>query len=250
MKSTQFTLLLQRRLRENPAISEVKVVGDLLLSVTHRSGRVDSANLANFHLESEAGADIEDVINRFIDSILEQHVHATQITAEMVVPIVRTQEWLSGLPAAPYFERLNEILIVVYVADTPKNLQYLFEDDLGQIGVGVSDLRSLSLQNLEMRLSRLEVHGSAGLYMPVCGGNFESSLILNDGFWSRTSLPIRGDFLIGIPTRDLLLITGSEDPVNVEKLTSMVVKGYANAYAISNRLFIRSGGRWNTYDFN
>ena len=59
-------------------------------------------------------------------------------------------------------------------------------------------------------------------------------------------MDIKGDFVIGIPNRDVLLVTGSEDQAGIDKAKSIIKKSLAESwsYPVSSELFIYRDGKF------
>lgn len=57
--------------------------------------------------------------------------------------------------------------------------------------------------------------------MLVADGNYEASLLLADEIWQSKQIPVKGDYVVAIPSRDTLLITGSEDVENLAKIKEL-----------------------------
>jgi len=66
-------------------------------------------------------------------------------------------------------------------------------------------------------LTDIKRDGSDGVYMFTAGGNYEASIILLDSLWTKENLPVKGDFVIAIPSRDVLMITGSNDKAGINE---------------------------------
>jgi hypothetical protein len=151
------------------------------------------------------------------------------------------KEQISPLLADQY----NEDLIIAYANDGAHSLSYLREEALEQLGVQKEELLGIALDNLKTRLPDIQRHGDAGFYMLTAGGVFELSLILLTKIWDQEQMPVNGDFVIAIPNRDMLLITGSEDAGSLEKLSQMASDSFNNgSYAISPNLYRWNGGKF------
>ena len=81
--------------------------------------------------------------------------------------------------------------------------------------------------------------------MVAAGGAYEASLLLLNSVWSRKNFPVKGDIVVAIPNRDILLITGSDDKVNLDWMKTRAQESYdSGAYQISPSLF-----KWNGKKF-
>jgi len=110
------------------------------------------------------------------------------------------------------------------------------------------ELRSLACENLKRLLPKIEYHGTNGLYMVTAGGNYEASLLLLDSIWHGGQMEVQGDIVVAIPTRDLLLVTGSKDARGIEKVKQMVKKATSRgAYRLIPQLFVYRNGKFEEY---
>ena len=81
--------------------------------------------------------------------------------------------------------------------------------------------------------------------MVTAGGTYEASLLLLDEIWIPNAIAVQGDVVVGIPARDLLLVTGSQTPGGVDKLRQVVNATAQDAnYKLTNTLFVRRNGRF------
>jgi uncharacterized protein YtpQ (UPF0354 family) len=85
--------------------------------------------------------------------------------------------------------------------------------------------------------------------MITAGGNFEASLILLDDIWTKENMPVDGQIVIAIPTRDLLLVTGSKNIEGISKIKSMAAEAWGQGpYQLLPDLFIWNGKRFEPYN--
>ena len=63
---------------------------------------------------------------------------------------------------------------------------------------------------------QVRIHGQPPALMPSFDG-IESSLLLADDFWESFEGSVPGSIVIGMPARDVLIITGSRSPAGIAK---------------------------------
>ncbi|MBO9658443.1 MAG: DUF1444 family protein, partial [Chitinophagaceae bacterium] len=203
--------------------------------------RADTANL---------NAVINDFTNSSVDLYEERTIHLSDI-----VPVIKPVEYLDIVTdlfeikkeqVSPLLaDHYNEDLIIAYACDGEHSLSYLREEDVVKLDVQKEELLNIALDNLQQKLPDIQRHGDDGFYMLTAGGMFELSLILLPGIWDPGQMPVNGDFVIAIPNRDMLLITGSNDAGSLEKIAQMASDSFNNgSYAISPHLY-----KWNDGKF-
>ncbi|MDB5973121.1 MAG: hypothetical protein JWQ90_5571 [Hydrocarboniphaga sp.] len=145
---------------------------------------------------------------------------------------------------APY----NSELVMLY-ADFRSGICFLTKSDVDALGKSAEDLHQIALENLRQRTPERSVIGENGRYLIGAGGNFEATLLLDDQLWLDTRLKVRGMPIVGVPDRDSLVVTGSDDPSGVLELAAMTARLHrTERYAISDKLFIRRGNRFDLLD--
>jgi len=145
----------------------------------------------------------------------------------------------------PVFEDFSPDLVVLYAEDSPKNIRYLKPKDLELAKIDRTELRALACENLQHLLPKIEQHGGNGLYILAAGGDYDASLLLLDSIWSTGQIKVLGDIVVAIPTRDLLVVTGSQDRQGIEKMKQMVKEASSGgAYRLTSKLFTYRNGKF------
>lgn len=155
----------------------------------------------------------------------------------------------SKQPSPTYREALNEELYVLYVFDSETTMRFASQEDIKNLAIAAEDLRELAISNLRDAVE-LTLQGEPHtLSMLIADGNYEASLILLDSLWNKEQFPVKGKIVVYLPSRDLLLITGSEDPEGLAKAKSIVLDPEQHwPHMISRQGFIREGTRWEVFD--
>jgi len=192
-----------------------------------------------------------EIIRLYIDSALETMSHnKSGIDVNRIVPIVKDKLWLTETKKAMrehggkktpdhLYDEYNEELIVLYAEDSPGNIRFLTADDLKKLDIERQDLRALALKNLKTLLPEIRITGGDGIYIVTADGSYEASLLLSDSIWANGQIRVKGDIVAAIPTRDLLIVTGSGDEKALRKARELVNKTYLEgAYKISNSFFV------------
>ena len=104
-------------------------------------------------------------------------------------------------------------------------------------------LRQSALQHLEVLSSRAEFHGQPPALMLSFEG-LESSLLLANDFWSRLEGAVPGELIVGVPARDVVIVTGSQSGPGLEKAKRCVERVFfaGGENLIARGLLVRRGG--------
>ena len=125
-------------------------------------------------------------------------------------------------PMAVASEQLNDDLYVMYVADSEHSVRYLSEEDLAAVEVDRANLRRHAMENLRRLYPEVQMMGAEGLYMFRLDGTYESSLLLSEHLWDRPEMKVKGEFLVAVPSRDVLVISGTLEREPLEAMRKIV----------------------------
>ncbi len=202
--------------------------------------------------------DLESILKNYAESIAfskelgERKFHRTDI-----FPVIKDKLYVQQVEEmfkkankkGLIYEKLNDTLYVLYAFDTPKAIQFMTEADLDDIDVMKSELRELSKSNLKKSIPELKLEGDpASLAMLVADGTYEASFILFEKIWTKEKFPVKGDIVIYIPTRDVVLITGSEDEINLAKVHDIVYNNENEwPHVVAEIGFVRVENSWKEF---
>lgn len=148
-----------------------------------------------------------------------------------------------------YFEPLNRQLNVYYAVETERSVRYLSREEVLSLGLGSAELGARAVDNLTRRLPGIERRGDAGTYMVTAGGTYEASLLLFETLWTKENFEVDGDIVVAVPSRELLLVTGSGDERGLKTLRRLAAAAAAHErHALTARLFVRRNGAWLPFD--
>lgn len=192
---------------------------------------------------------LKEVIEKYAAVSADSFLPNEPITPDSILPVIKDKRFLKGLldinpkaGAQQVHEPYNSDLDIFYVVDTEHALRYLTKEEHEKLGLDMDELRNLAISNLD----RFDVrcHGEDGYYMITAGGTYEASMILLD-IWNTGNFEVNGDIIIGIPARDLLVITGSKDSANLHKMYDLVKEiSETGNYLVSDKLFELKGNRF------
>jgi len=83
------------------------------------------------------------------------------------------------------------------------------------------------------------------------GGEHEAALLLVDDLWSGPSIAVkvRGEPVVAVPARDVLLVTGADDPAGLEKVRSAAARVLREGTdTLSADLLVWRAGRWVAFE--
>lgn len=118
---------------------------------------------------------------------------------------------------------LDEFLgtLAVGYAPGPDYQALLTWQDLQRLGASQDALRAYAFDLLSKSAADVQVVGQPPALMLSFGG-WESSAVLVDEFWERMAAQVPGELVIGVPARDVVVVTGSGSPPGIEKVRRAV----------------------------
>ena len=172
-----------------------------------------------------------------------------------IVPIIKSRSWLAESRHTPadntqpfdfLTEEFNAEMVVVYVEDQNKILRYLNAAQLAALGVKRQDLRALALENLMRLLPQIQLHSAGPVSMLTAGGNYEASLLLVKDFWGGGKVQVAGEIVVAVPSRDVVLITGSGNPDGLAQLKKLAraSRPAKASFQLTQSLFVYRDGQF------
>jgi len=242
---------------------KVEVVKDLELKVkTKDDSSVDTFLHNAYDLYKQEPRDKAKVLKTYVDTAIGS-VAALSKTEPLdvthILPIIKNRAWLEGMrqsvaqmdpkkPLETVVEDFSGDLIVIYAEDGPQSMRYISPKDLETAKIARADLRKLACENLEKLLPPIQRHGGNGSYMITAGGTYEASLLLLDSIWNDGKLDVQGDIVVAVPTRDLLLVTGSKDAAGLEKTRKVVENATRRGpYQVTPKLLVYRKGKFEEF---
>lgn len=242
--------------RLDPTVS-VKVVDKFHLEVTSEKSEITASTFldnayATYKTDEE---NLEEITQRYVKNILHVFNAPQEVNPKNIVPVIKDKAYLETLRSMGEgeltiaYESYNKDLDIVYAEDTPERLKYLKTEDLKELNISSTKVRSISIQNLNRILEQnigLEVLDNC--YMLTAGGTFETSLLLAEELWKSRQIKVKGDYVVSIPARGLLFVTGSQNKVGIQTLKIFAKKAETEeAYPITPQLFRFDGEKFVRY---
>lgn len=188
--------------------------------------------------------ELSEIIERYLEGSKTLYLEKKSIDVNRIVPIIKDkrfvlemQNLMGSFDKNHLYEKYNSELFIFYAEDLENSISYLMRKDLNTISLDFNELRKLSIKNLNSLIENIERNGNEDIFMLIAGGNYESSLILLD-IWNPENFPVNGNLIVGIPSRDLLFITGENqvDDIKELKLRIQEINETGN-HVVSNKLF-------------
>ncbi|MDR6561554.1 MULTISPECIES: DUF1444 family protein [unclassified Arcicella] len=228
------------------------------LTITSKKGDSDYKHyIDNAFIAYKAEPDsINDIISRYVASTTELYIDQKLVNVGNVVPVIKSVEFLDeinslskdGKSFPVITEKYNDQLIIVYAEDSKNSIKFLTEDDFKTLSISRDTLKSIALKNFDKRITKIQRQGDYGLFMITAGGDYEASLILLSSIWTKESFPVDGDFIIAIPNRDMLMVTGSKNKTGIAKIKEIVADSYKTGnYQVSDKLYKWTGSKFEKY---
>ena len=258
LSPAEFTREFADALRhENPEL-KIEAAKDLELTITTSDGHAITSFLHNaYNLYRQDPATKSEVMKKFIQAGNEtlRTLRRQGVDAARIVPVVKDRSWLDEVRQGMsnpdvrelpnwIHDDLNGELVVFYAEDSPQNIRYLEAKDLAGANIAQDNLRQLACENLMRLLPKIERHGSNGVFMITAGGDYEASLLLIESIWADLGKLVDGDVVVAIPTRDLLLVTGSHNAAGIRNVRELADKAFKEgSYRLTTKLFTFRQGK-------
>lgn len=232
--------------------SELTIKADL-------NGKEFTHYLDNSYKEYQLEKDsLNQVISKYVASSADLYKEKDEIKIDRIIPIIKPIDYLNDLmqlakdkeDKEPWivYDNYNDKLIIVYGEDTEKSIKYFTKEDFAKLNIDKDTLLDFSVKNLNKILPDIQRHGGDGSFGLAAGGDFEASLILLKSIWTKENFDVDGDFVIAIPNRDLLFITGSNNKQEIERIRGLAVDSYKTGnHQVSPYLFVWTGEKFEEY---
>lgn len=228
-------------------------------TITSKKGDLDYKHyIDNAFIAYKAEPDsIGDIISRYVASTTDLYVDPKAVNVENVVPVIKPVEYLDEINSLSkdsksfpmITEKYNNQLIIAYAEDSKNSIRYLTEDDFKTLSISRDTLKSVALRNFDKIIPNMQRQGDNGLFMVTAGGDYEASLILLSSIWTKENFPVDGDFIVAIPNRDMLMITGSKNKTGIAKIKEIVADSYKTGnYQVSDQLYKWTGNKFEKYE--
>ncbi|HYO67291.1 MAG TPA: DUF1444 family protein, partial [Archangium sp.] len=213
--------------------------------------------LSNFHAEYLAAPPERrgEVLQRLLSLHTAPKVpEAYAAVRSELLPVVRPRSYfeLAGLlvtsdkaqPAkAPVsWQPVGDVMAVAVVHDGPDTMRYIDPEQLARWGVSFDTARADALENLRRRSTEPLEQLAPGTCASAWRDNYDTSRLLLEELVRRC--PVRGEPVVLLPHRDLLLITGSRDEQGLVLAAERAAQALNAPRAQDGRALRLTSGGW------
>lgn len=260
LSERQFTRLYAEAVVIRLPGARVKIVEERELSVSLPGNHSLTAYLDNVWSECQRmPADRAEICDGYLKALVSARKGIEETAGppatNSIVPVIKDDHFMADMRKrvdgtnALVAERLVADLWIAYAVDHDNQIHFLTEGNRQKLGISLAELRSLAVGNLRHVIKEVSSRGEGPLYMLSAGGTYEASLLLSDRLWGGMTNVVQGDFVAAVPSRDVLLFTGtgSADAIrSMRAATEAIHKD--GSYLISKTLLVRRQGRWEKFD--
>ena len=254
----EFFLLYSRLLQERMPGCQIEFSGDATLRLVKPDNGQGTLFLENLWLKYCEVEDRMELIELYIRNAARLGTEAAGPDRNRVVPVIKDSRFveltnldaeIANRKADLLKEHLCGDLWVVYCEDQNERITTLKRNSITALGISENELRQLAVENLRTILPPAQCHGSGPWYLLTAGADYVASLLLFDRIWDQTAKMVDGDLVATVPTRDVLMFTGSnsiEGIAEIRKRSSEICN--TGPHAISDTLIVRRNGTWSVFN--
>lgn len=260
LTEAEFTRLYAQAAAVELKSAEVKIAGGRELSIKLTDGSELKSFLDNAWKEAKTSpTNRPEIVRRYVKALVASAPYAGALAGQPdpnnIVAVIRDDLFLQQF-AKLGAEKMNQIvseklvadLNVLYAIDSQDSIAYLTETNRLALHLELPALRSLALANLKRLVPKVNRKGEGPVFMVVADGNYESSLLLAEKLWDDQATEVQGDIVAAVPSRDVLMFTGSASTEGLRELRVAAANLHAKgSRAVSTTLIVRRNGRWERF---
>ncbi len=145
-------------IREDGVRADIK--GRLEVEMTYSNGETSTAYLDNAYMNYRSSpGELDAIINAYINALTKSSSDVkSNIEKEHIFPVIKDRGYMEQITKLMnhsskgelpfYYEKLNDVLYVLYAIDTPSSIKFMPKEDINALGVEEGELRNLSMANL------------------------------------------------------------------------------------------------------
>jgi uncharacterized protein YtpQ (UPF0354 family) len=149
---------------------------------------------------------------------------------------------------APVLDEFTGGLGVGYSYGPPFGQHLVTWADLQRMELPRRMLRRQAAHNLDARLGAVGVHGQPPALILAFDG-IASTLLLVEGLWADLERSVPGELVVGVPARDVVIVTSSHSPPGLAKVRRAVDRVFfaGDPNLLSRKLLVRRHGCWELF---
>lgn len=241
------------------------LVGELQITAKDANGEQITTFLTNAYADYLSGRyDFETLYNTHSATFKTLKQQKNNIEIERIFPVIKSNDYLdtvkqqlkaAGLDESkiPYYDRLNEDLLVFYAFDTAESMRYLLKKDIEQLP-NSNKIKPLSSDNLlryyrdiNAEITQLDDH-RANIYFFKADEYYETSLLITPQFW-QDKIDFQGKPVVFIPARGFAMIVDSADEVSLNAAEGIAKNAVQDwGYPISPFGYVLHKGKWEKFE--
>jgi uncharacterized protein YtpQ (UPF0354 family) len=170
----------------------------------------------------------------------------SQDVEDNLIPLIRRTEEVDqieqNIGQKLVRESLGADLSVVYGINSRAAVGYLSPEGRANLSLTDTELREKAVQNLKELLGgEISLKGGPTLWVLASGRDFESGLLLNRKFMKNMSDMVKGNPVIAVPARDILVVCGEDSQDELVKMRTFVQEMFESSpYPVSPKQYFYS----------
>jgi uncharacterized protein YtpQ (UPF0354 family) len=215
-----FTEEMAKAMRKAVPSATVWIERELAVEIQYANGQNATAELTtSYGVYSREPYRLKDIIDLHLQRVAADESATSQVKLDYstIVPVIKSRKWLedterrikaSGINQTQLVDDFVDDLVVAYAEDTKTMFRYIARDEYRGKW---ERLRPLALENLRRLAPKIQIQALTNDVAVVSAGDdYTSSLLLVHALWSSPErFRVKGNVVVGIPTRDTILVTGT-----------------------------------------
>jgi uncharacterized protein YtpQ (UPF0354 family) len=253
-----FTEEIANAIRTAVPSAKVWIERELEVEITYSNGQNVLAELAaSYRAYRDEPERLKGIIDLHIERLKTDEFAKGQVKLDhsKIVPVVKNRKWLedaerrikaAGVKQTQLVDDFVDDLVVAYAEDTDKIFRYIARHEYRGRW---ENLRSLALDNLTRVAPKIQIHRVTKDVAGVSAGDdYTSSLLVVNGLWSSPErFKVKGDVVVAIPSRELILVTGTDNG-KVNEFRRYVANVYAKGqFPLSQTLLVYRSNRFTRF---
>jgi uncharacterized protein YtpQ (UPF0354 family) len=253
-----FTLEIAAAIRAAVPSATVTVKRELEVEIDYSNGQNVIAELTtSYNAYVKEPQRLKSLIDLHVERLATDEWAKAQVKLDhsTIIPVVKNRKWLEdierkikdgGGDQKQLVEDFVDDLVVAYAEDTPNIFRYITTREYKGRW---EHLRPLALENLKRVAPSIKIRGINEHVRAVSAGDdYTSSLLLVGPFWSSSDrFKAKGDVVVAIPARDVILVTGSASGT-IRQFRGLVADLYAKGpHSLSQTLLVYRNNRFTKF---